>query len=108
MPQFVADRAGAFAFQVQIPELLDALPEDLGIVLADQARGGLGNSRFVEARDVLANVSDLRQGLDPATAPLLALTAMFGYLIASPETPDRRRDLRTMFSLYLRDPTTAA
>jgi hypothetical protein len=33
---------------------------------------------------------------------------MFGYLIASPETPDRRRDLRTMFSLYLRDPTTAA
>ena len=50
----------------------------------------------------------LRQGLDPVTAPLLALTAMFGYLIASPETPDRRRDLRTMFSLYLRDPTTAA
>ena len=60
--------------------------------------------RFVES----AARGELRQGLDPATAPLLALTAMFGYLIASPETPDRRRDLRTMFSLYLRDPTTAA
>jgi AcrR family transcriptional regulator len=60
--------------------------------------------RFVES----AARGELRQGLDPATAPLLALTAMFGYLIASPETPDRRRDLRTMFSLYLRGPTTAA
>ncbi len=50
---------------------------------------------------------ELREGLDPETAPLLALTGMFGYLIAAPESSSRRADLRAMLSLYLRNAPAA-
>jgi AcrR family transcriptional regulator len=56
--------------------------------------------RFAEA----AERGELREGLDPAQAPRLALTGMFGYLIAIQDSPDPRGDLRSMFSLYLRAP----
>ncbi len=56
--------------------------------------------RFAEG----AARGELREGLDPETAPLLALTGMFGYLIAAREGSNRRADLRAMLSLYLRTP----
>ena len=56
--------------------------------------------RFAEG----AARGELREGLDPETAPLLALTGMFGYLITAPESSNRRADLRAMLSLYLRAP----
>ncbi len=60
--------------------------------------------RFAEG----AARGELREGLDPETAPLLALTGMFGYLIAAPESSNRRADLRAMLSLYLRNAPAAA
>ncbi len=59
--------------------------------------------RFAEG----AARGELREGLDPETAPLLALTGMFGYLIAAPESSNRRADLRAMLSLYLRNAPAA-
>ncbi len=59
--------------------------------------------RFAEG----AARGELREGLDPETAPLLALTGMFGYLIAVPESSNRRADLRAMLSLYLRNAPAA-
>ena len=59
--------------------------------------------RFAEA----AARGELREGLEPETAPLLALTGMFGYLIAAPESSNRRADLRAMLSLYLRNAPAA-
>jgi AcrR family transcriptional regulator len=55
--------------------------------------------RFAEG----AARGELRTGLDPNAAPLLCLTGVFGYLIASSESTDQRADLRTMLSLYLSD-----
>jgi AcrR family transcriptional regulator len=59
--------------------------------------------RFAEG----AARGELREGLDPETAPLLALTGMFGYLIAAPESSNRRADLCAMLSLYLRNAPAA-
>ncbi len=59
--------------------------------------------RFAEG----AARGELREGLDPETAPLLALTGMFGYLIAAGESSNRRADLRAMLSLYLRNAPAA-
>jgi hypothetical protein len=51
-----------------------------------------------------ARRGELRAGLDPARAPLLCLTSVFGYLIASGGGPaDRRADLRALLALYRAD-----
>lgn len=48
-----------------------------------------------------ARRGEVRAGLDPARAPVLCLTTVFGYLISSDGgAADRRADLRALLALY--------
>lgn len=56
-----------------------------------------------------AETGELRAGIDPERATLLCLSSVFGYLLASAAPPEAQRDdLRTIVSLYLREPESEA
>lgn len=71
------------------PEL-DAMPYPLVELLVERFREG-------------AQSGELRAGMSPEAAAYLCLTGIFGYLVATQPSDDRRAGLRMLVSLYRAD-----